>query len=351
MNREKITTYAHICILALTLSLAAYIGVKFLFPIIMPFLIAWALAFITRRPADFLANKTHMAKKFWRSVLSLSSMLLLVGGAVYILIRVATEAWDLLSGLATDGSFDAVVDWFLNPMERLFGSISMAPGLEVKLTEALSGILSNLLGNVAALVSSIASAIPKLVLFVLVTAISSVYFALDLENVNKYVHKLLPDKIDKGLIRFKNTSLKVTLQYLRSYFLIMMLTFSVMFFGLSVIGIRYALLMALIIAVLDLLPVIGIGTVLIPWGLFMLMTGDTKTGVGLLILYGIGMILRQIAEPRIVGKQLGIHPLLTLVLMYVGYSLLGLFGLLLLPLFSIILKTLIEKYDTSEVEE
>ena len=96
------------------------------------------------------------------------------------------------------------------------------------------------------------------------------------------------------------------------------------------------MLMAFIIALLDMLPVLGIGIVLIPWGVYYLSVGtDLKLGIGLLVLWGVGSIVRQAIEPKIVGKELGMHPLLTLVLMYAGYSLFGFFGLVLLPFLSV----------------
>ena len=139
---------------------------------------------------------------------------------------------------------------------------------------------------------------------------------IDLENVNKRVHNLLPEKIDKAMIGFKDRFSKTILKYIRSYLLIMLITFCLMLLGLSILGVRYAILMAFVIAVLDLLPVLGIGIVLIPWGVFCLTVGsDIKLGIGLLVLWAVGSIVRQSVEPKIVGKELGMHPLLTLVLM------------------------------------
>ena len=136
---------------------------------------------------------------------------------------------------------------------------------------------------------------------------------------------------------------------MRSYFLIMLITFSVMLLGFIILRVKYALLMALVVALLDMLPVIGIGTVLIPWSIWCFLADNAALGIGLLILFGAAEIIRQVAEPRIVGNSLGIHPIVTLILLYGSYSIFGIFGLVLIPIFAIVIKTLIEKTKPAEI--
>ena len=111
----------------------------------------------------------------------------------------------------------------------------------------------------------------------------------------------------------------------------MVLTFFEVFVGLSIIGVDYAFLMALIIAFLDILPVFGVGTVLIPWSIIAFLTHDFGKGVGLIILWAIVTIIRQVAEPKIVGGSIGLHPIVTLIGMYVGFRLFGILGTFLAP--------------------
>ena len=123
-----------------------------------------------------------------------------------------------------------------------------------------------------------------------------------------------------------------TLKYLRSYALIMLITFALLFLGLSVIGVKNAAAAALIIALLDVLPVIGTGIVLLPWALIALLTSRVGYGVGLVVIWGVVTVTRNIIEPKIVGRQVGLHPLVTLVAMFVGTKLFGFAGLVMLPL-------------------
>ena len=350
MNKEKISAFTNLCILIMAVLALGFIGLKYVLPIALPFLIAWLIAFAVRRPADFIAAKVHIGRKISRPVLSVLLILGLLGGMVFLVIRVATEGWQLVTTLSEDGRLAGFVSMLLNPFDSALGNMGMAPELEAKLTDAISGLFSQILSGLASVITAVAGSIPKILLFLLITAISSVYFSVDFERINAAVLAILPKKLCGALEDFRNAFLSVFLKYLRSYLLIMLLTFSVMIFGLSILRAKYALLMAIIIALLDLLPVIGIGTVLVPWSIFMFISGDVKMGVGLLVLFAVAEIIRQIAEPKIFGMNLGIHPLLTLVLMYVGYSVFGIFGLILLPAFSIVFSVLFAKAKTAEVK-
>ena len=120
------------------------------------------------------------------------------------------------------------------------------------------------------------------------------------------------------------------------------------------IGIKYSLILALVVAFIDLLPVLGVGTVLIPWGLIGLISGDVRTGVGLLILFGIMSVIRQFSEPHIIGTALGIHPLLALIAVYCGMELFGLCGLIFAPVVLYLMRSFspsAEKKDDGKAED
>ncbi|MBO5879672.1 MAG: AI-2E family transporter, partial [Clostridia bacterium] len=103
-----------------------------------------------------------------------------------------------------------------------------------------------------------------------------------------------------------------------------------------------------VVAVLDLLPLIGVGTVLVPWSIFEFVLGNTGRGIGLIVLLVAHELIRQFAEPRIIGKNLGVHPIISLILLYVGYGAFGFFGILLVPLFAIVLNILLNKFSVKE---
>lgn len=126
-------------------------------------------------------------------------------------------------------------------------------------------------------------------------------------------------------------------KFLRAYTLIISITFLELSTGFWIIGIPNAVLFGLVVAIIDIMPILGTGAVLIPWSVVALIMGNTKVGLGMLFLYIIITVVRQVLEPKIVGQQIGLHPLVTLILMYVGAQLMGVLGLFALPIMATIL--------------
>jgi sporulation integral membrane protein YtvI len=174
-----------------------------------------------------------------------------------------------------------------------------------------------------------------------VLLLSCYYFSADNGRVRAGMLAVLPVRVREKLPALRERASWFARRYLRAYLLLWLITFAEMFLGLSILGIPYAFLLAILIAVVDFLPVLGTGTVLIPWAACSLLTGNQRTGFGLLILYGVSVIVREVAEPRLVGAQLGIHPLLSLFAMYAGLRFFGLPGMLLSPVFAICLRFLL----------
>lgn len=108
--------------------------------------------------------------------------------------------------------------------------------------------------------------------------------------------------------------------------------------GFLILQVDYPLLFGLVIALIDALPALGTGLILIPWGLFMFLQGNTYLGAGLIILYGTAALIRTALEPRLLGKQMGLDPLLTLLALYGGYRLFGIPGMILFPIGAIMVK-------------
>ncbi|MBQ3016507.1 MAG: sporulation integral membrane protein YtvI [Clostridia bacterium] len=335
MNKERVEKTRDILLVIILSAIFLYVGAKFLLPVILPFAISFGIAALMRKPSDFIAKKLRINKKIVRPILSVLIMLAAVGVFVFGIVRLASEAWELLRGITESGELEKLLASVKGIFGNWMGKLGLPSDLETGIEEALLGLVSSLVSGAAGIVSSVASAVPKILLFVLVSAISTVYFAIDFEDIERALISVLPKSLKNKTDSFKENTAKMLGKYVKSYFLIMLLTFAMMLFGLTLLGVRYSVLLAFIIALLDLLPVLGIGIVLVPWGALMLLFGKVKLGIGLLILYAIGTVIRQIAEPKIVGKSLGIHPLLTLVFMYVGYSLFGLFGLIFLPLVAV----------------
>ena len=200
-----------------------------------------------------------------------------------------------------------------------------------RLVSRLSGFLSS--GTVALL-----SSLPTVLLSLTVFLFSCYYFTAEPDTVSRRLYARLPGRWQAGLSRWRTGAGRSCRQYLRAALLLALITFAEMFAGLMILRKPYAFLLALLIAFVDFLPVLGTGTVLIPWGVAELLLGNTSSGLGLLILYGVSAVLREIIEPHLVGRSLGIHPLVSLFSVYAGYRLFGVPGMIAAPLAVAVIK-------------
>ena len=353
---NKLRNMEALVISTLGLTLGGYICVKYLFPIALPFLIGWAVAFLSRPLSHRLSRRLHLPERPLRAFFALLFTVGALSLLGFFLFRVLSEAIRLTRDLTASETFSRLLVALLAPLGRLFPDGSLG-GFEEGIQNALSSVLSTLASSVASLFGKVAGAIPQLLLFLLVSVISTVYFSLDLERINQKTLSLLPSRVGGWLIRFKDGFLKTTVRYLYCYLTLGAITFGIMTLAFVLFRVEYALALALLVALLDALPVIGVGTVLVPWGVVRLCVGDTRLGISLLVLFVLHAVLRQFIEPKIIGDSLGISPILSLILLYVSYRIFGLFGVVLIPLFTVILRVLsdgkgsiLEKHKPSAVE-
>ena len=215
------------------------------------------------------------------------------------------------------------------------------------LNNTLNSLMSSLSGSLPSAAANLASIIPEALLFVAILLISAFYFSTDSKAISKALVSLLPDKWQEKLPQAKTTVVKTLKGYIKAYFTIMLLTFFEVFIGLSILNVSYAFLLSLIIAVVDILPILGTGTVLVPWAIFSFVTSDSRLGMGLLILYAVISVVRQIAEPKIVGNTLGLHPLAALASVYFGIKLIGFSGIFIGPVAALLLKSFFKSENVS----
>lgn len=332
MNHEKIKNVFFLLGSIALSALFAIVFLRWLFPILLPFFISYAIACLTTRPAIALEGRIHAPRNKLRLFISLFALLVLSISVFVIGKYTAVTLWQVASGLLEGDRLSGFI-------ENLLAAISTLPGKDLpidlgqELTDALREILSTLASALASILGSLVGVLPKIFLFLVATLISLVYFALDLEGINAKVKSILPSGWGSAVSEIRERILSVGTRYVFSYLLVMLVTFTVMLVGFFILRVGHPILIALLIAFFDLFPIIGVGTAIIPWAIVELILGNTARGVGLLVLFVVNELIRQFAEPRIVGKSLNIHPLFTLVLIYTSISLFGLVGLILIPLF------------------
>ena len=350
MNREKIQGLAYLVICGFGVFALLFLLFRYAIALILPFVLAFLLSYLLRRPAEGLAARWHISERLCRTVFSLLSLLLLLGGCGLLVYAVIGEAWRFVSGLSESGQLQEMLSVVLHFPHGFFGSSEIAVEWEEKLSAAISAAASSVLSGVLSSMTAVAAAVPRILLFLLVSVVSVLYISWDLDRILDFIKRLLPPKVRENTAAFKNGFLKTALRYLRSYGILMLMTFVLVFIGLLILRAEYAILLAALIALLDVLPVIGVGTVLVPWSVISFLMGSTARGIGLLVLLAMHEIMRQIAEPRILGKSLGVHPMITLILLYVGYSLFGLWGLIFVPALGILIGALFNKENSAKID-
>lgn len=305
---------------------------KLAFAYLLPFVFAFLIALAMEPFIRLLARL-----RLQRGPAILASMAVYFGSlfaiAYFAISRLIREVSDF-SGRIPDfsRSFSALFTDLIAMGRKLFLKLpkeAVAPlqdalqSLAAKLTQALTSLAGSVI--------TILSALPELLMFAMFTIVATYFFARDREAIKGFLSRQLTAASFGKLASLKNSMLHSVAGFLRSQAILMALTFSECFIGLSLIGIRYALVLAILIAVVDILPVLGSGTVLIPWGVASLMLGQARTGAALLVLYAFITIVRYVVEPRVIGDQLGLHPLVALIAMFVGLKAFGVTGLILGP--------------------
>lgn len=347
MKRGSIRTFAYVTVSVIGGGLAIFLFFKYIFLLVLPFLIAWGIAFSTRPMAAALQKKIKLPAPFLRTVLAILISITALGVIFFAIWGLIAELWNFLSGIGEGDAIRELIDSITSG--GFFGGVFDSFGNAVG--EVFYNFIISIATALGTMVTSWVSAVPKVVLFLVVTVISTVYFALELELVNEMLSRILPKGVYQWLAKFKRGFFSVGLKYVRSYLFLMLITFAVILVGLVILVRPYALLLAFVIAVLDLLPVIGVGTVLVPWSVYEILLGDRGIGIGLLILFVVHTLIRQFAEPKIVGKNLGVHPIITLALIYIGYSLFGFIGILFVPIATVLIDITLGKENTTEVDK
>ncbi len=233
--------------------------------------------------------------------------------------------------------------------KRIFLNIS--PELKSAVDKVFYGAVDSIISKISSFLSGIAATLVKSApafLFNSVVALAATcYIAKDFDGLIKFLKTLIPYKGIKTVRKVKNILKENVLKILVGYLILSVITFIELALGLALLGVKNWILISALIALFDALPVLGAGAFLIPWGALNIILGNKGLGAGLLILYLVLVVVRNFAEPKIVGSKTGINPLFILFTMFLGLKLFGVLGLILLPVTFIV----VIKYYKSEMEQ
>ena len=347
MNKEKISYYSLLSVGILASAIIIFAAMKYVLPVISPFIIAWVMASAVTPLAEKISERLHTPTKIFRLILSLALTLAVFGLIFVIVWQVMGALWQLLTGV-DEGRIGVFLSSVFGFGEQILGGI-IPEEMRDHIGESVFSVLRGIIASLAEGISNLAQALPGALFFLLVTVISLVYFSLDLDGINAAMRSLLPDSTRRTVSKVKRGIFSAAKKYFLSYLLIMLITYAELFVGFLVLRVSGAAVLALLVALLDILPVIGVGTVLVPWSIFSFAVGNHFMGIGLLVLFVVNTVVRQFSEPKIVGKSLNIHPILTLAAIYIGYALFGVLGLVLFPLTIAALGFLFREEHSAEV--
>ena len=323
-----------------------YVGIKAIF-YFMPFVIGWILSVIAGPLVTFLEKKLKIMKRLG-SAITIILVLALCIGLSYLII---SQIWEEISVLIRN--FPSMY----HDLERGLNQIgTQGNTLFERFPEQIQNSWATLMNNLDDTASSligrigeptievagnVAKRIPSVLIGTIVAFVSAYFFIADKENLGEWVKKVVPKSITSRLL-LVGENLKYAMGgYFKAQFKIMGVVFAILLVGFTLMQIRFSILLAIAIAFLDFLPFFGTGTALIPWAIYKFLVGDYKMVAALVILYGVTQLVRQLIQPKLVGDSMGLNPLYTLFLLYLGYrvgSVLGMIfavpiGLILLNLY------------------
>lgn len=353
LPREPYKKFAVITLYFVVGLAVLYLIFNYLWSALLPFVIAYIFSECFRPIMQYSEKNKKFPKRFFILFvvfLAVGSLAMLFYGITRQIVRETgefiSEAKQTVELIRNDEAFAAQMIERINSFVPFFDIRGRLWEIRENLDEELwsmlfavgdklSGLLMNFIGKTVYF-------IPNALLSTAVVIIATYYFAVDRININNSILSLFPEKIRPALKKGREAVAETIGRYLRAYGTLFLITFSELLFAFVLLGIDYSFVLALVIAIVDILPVLGIGLILIPWAAITIFSANYGLGIGLLITYAVLTVIRQIIEPKIVGKFIGLSPIAALASMYIGLKLMGIAGLFVFPIGAILVKRVIE---------
>lgn len=340
-------------------AVALWLLFRYALGIALPFLLAWLLSRPIKPLAATLSRRTRLPRGLWAAAL----VVLVMGGFIVLAVSGARRGIRELSALAEGLSADteglaAAIEGILSKARSLSERIPFLRHFEESpwyeaFCARLDGLVEEGVGKLVSAITerlpdaamAVAEWVPTAFIFVTVMLLACYYFSADDGRIGRglagVIRRLTPEGMRDRLVPWGRRLRRIGRQYIRACLLLGLLTFLESFIGLALLRVPYAFIFAILMAVVDFLPLLGTGIILIPWAAVSLLLGEVKLGIGLLILYAVTSVIRQVLEPKLIGDGLGLHPLLSLAAMYAGLRLFGVWGMILAPLVTAGVKSLL----------
>ncbi len=337
-----------------------YVFIKYCLGVLSPFIVAFVLAYVLQRPIKWAKKKLRLKSHGIISFLLVLLVVLIVMGVLSIAVLVLfNELKDFASYLTTQ--FSSIDELIVTLENYAMGVIVRLPeGIRETVGDYVTDAFDSLgkgqaeldLSMLSAPLSgawSVVKSLPSTILSIVVAVVSCFFMASDYDKVKDLFLSFFSESKRKSLVKTKRTAIKAIAKLLKAYITIMAITFAEMFLGLfllKLIGVydgSYIAIISFVTCIIDIIPVLGTGTVLIPWAVYNLIFGNFGMGIGLLVIYAAITVIRQIVEPKLVANQAGLPAIVTIMAMFLGVRIFGALGIILLPFTVIILKLLYDE--------
>ena len=325
-------------LLGLTGVFLLWLGVRYVLPVALPFLLGTALAFSAEPVVDFCVKKGKMPRVAAAGVgvtgvlVALLTLLWLLGAVVVRELGELSQALPDLQQTARDGT-----QLLQNYLTHLATSApeGLRPLLSGTVSRFFSGgteVMDRVADRIPGLVKSLLGVVPDGVLGIGTGLIAGFMISARLPKLREKLWKALPERWKESYLPTLRRVRKALWGWLKAQLILCLVTYGIITVGFLLMKIPYAPAWAVLVALVDAVPLLGTGTVLAPCALIALLQGEGAAAVGYLVLYGLSAGIRAVLEPKLVGKQLGLDPLVTLVAIYTGYRFWGFLGLILAPM-------------------
>lgn len=320
----------------------------------MPLVVGWIIAVIANPLVRFMEKRMKIVRKHSSMLIIFGAVALVAFGGYFVISRAAREIYGFMGNLPD--LYQALLQDLSETENNLQGLASRFPPdlmesvskLVQSLTDSLGDVVSTIGTPTVAAAGNIARNIPNALINVIFAVLSAYFFIADRERIlqwgREHTPKSLREKWQFIIGKFRNA----VGGYFKAQFKIMGVVALILLTGFLILKIRYAVLFAILTALLDFLPFFGTGTVLIPWAVLKIFSGDYEFAVGLIIIYLVSQLVRQLIQPKIVGDTIGLNPLATLLCMFIGYKAGGIIAMIIAVPVGMILVSL---YDSGAFDD
>lgn len=330
--------------------LLVYLGIKYVLGWVLPFIVAFCIVSIVNPVIRFVNNKLKLSHR----AASITVMVLIYVLTAYLLFMLV---W-LLFGIMSD-VFTILPSYYESKIAPAISRIganieTFIQNLSPDWVERITGIQGDLLNTIQSLLVTISQAgmsyvtrftgqIPSFLIAFVFTIMLSFFISSNYSTVTAFIKAQLPNKAKRLIGELRSVINDIILRYIKAIVKLMFITFVELSIGLLVLRVSNAIIVAAGIAVFDALPLFGTGAIMIPWAIIELIQGNFALALGLGILYAIVTVIRNIIEPHVVGQKLGMNPIVSIVSIYLGYKLIGIFGMIIMPMITQIVMELQNK--------